>query len=182
MDDYKIVPLGKNHISDAKDLVNTVFPSQSPIEKVKLRLFENNKRLFVRFLLVLLGMELINYWIALSGQNKVLAISGLYRRRKDKNEALWLGWFAVHPEARGRNIGGAMLKYAISQAESLGASFLRLYTTDSERIKGAADAQKVYEHYGFSIKSSRKVFGGLIINTGGINILKENYIVREKPL
>ncbi len=180
--DYRIVPVGHSNISKARALVNMVFPHQSPAERISLRLYALKGRWAYRFLSWVLGADLLAFWIAVDESGEALGISGLYRLRKDRHEAVWLGWYAVHPSARGKGVGGALLRYAVQAARDTGAAYLRLYTSDSRLIEGSEDAQGVYEKYGLKVKSVKVVYGGLLINHDGVTVLKANKIIREMPL
>ncbi|WP_158269681.1 GNAT family N-acetyltransferase [Desulfonatronum sp. SC1] len=179
---YRIVPVDHSNISKARALVDTVFPHQSPAERISLRLYTLKSGWTYRFLSWVFGADLLAFWIAVDESGEALGISGLYRLRKDGHEAVWLGWYAVHPSARGKGVGGALLRHAIQAARYTGGKYLRLYTSDSELIEGSGDAQGVYEKYGLKVKSVKAVYGGLLINRDGVKVLKANKIIREMPL
>ena len=179
---YSIVSVDPGNVSKAKKLVDTVFVSQSPAERISLRLFALKGRWAYRALSWVIGVDLLSFWIAVDETNEAIGISGLYSLRKDRTEAVWLGWYAVHPSARGQGVGGALLRHAIQEARSTGAAYLRIYTSDSELIDGSGDAQAVYEKYGLKVKSVKKAFGGLIINHEGVKLLMARKIIRQMAL
>ncbi len=179
---YSIVSVDHNNVSKAKKLVDTVFVCQSPAERISLRLFALKGRRVYRVLSWVFGVDLLCFWMAVDENNQAVGISGLYSSRKDRTEAVWLGWYAVHPSARGQGVGGALLRHAIQEARATGAAYLRLYTSASELIDGSGDAQAVYEKYGLKVKNVKKEFGGLIINHKGIKLLMARKIIRQMSL
>lgn len=179
---HSIVSVDHSNVSKAQKLVDTVFVYQSPAERISLRLFALKGRWVYRVLSWVLGVDLLSFWIAVDGNNDAVGISGLYSLRKDRTEAVWLGWYAVHPSARGQGVGGALLRHAIQEARATGAAYLRLYTSDSEFIDGSGDAQAVYEKYGLKVKKVKNMFGGLIINRKGIKLLTARKIIRQMSL
>lgn len=179
---YRIVPVDYSNVSKARALVDTVFPHQSPAERISLGLYALKGGWAYRFLSWVMGADLLIFWIAQDQSGEALGISGLYRLRKDRREAVWLGWYTVHPSARGKGVGGTLLRHAIQAARDTGVKYLRLYTSDSEHIEGSGDAQGVYEKYGLKVKSVKDVYGGLLINRDGVKVLKTNKIIREMPL
>ena len=75
----------------------------------------------------------------------MLGTVGHYRLVQDYREALWLSWFCVAPEARGKGIGKRLLDHAINEARRKGAWYLRLYTgSDPDEAR----AQLLYESRG----------------------------------
>lgn len=180
--DYRIVSVDHTNISKARKLVDTVFVYQSLTERISLRLFALKGRWLYRLVSWVFGADLLAFWIALDANDAAVGISGLYRLRKDQREAVWLGWYAVHPAARGKGIGGALLRHAIQEARATGVAYLRLYTSDTDYIDGSGDAQVVYEKHGLHVISTQNVFGGLLIHRDGVKLLKEKKIIRELPL
>lgn len=178
----RIVSVDHSNVSKAKRLVDTIFVYQSPAERISLRLFERKGRWVYRVLSWVFGVELLSFWIAVDEKDEAVGISGLYSLRRDRTEAVWLGWYAVHPLARGQGVGGALLRHAIHEARATGAGYLRLYTSDSDLIDGSGDAQAVYEKFGLKVKRVQNEFGGLIINHKGIKLLITRKIIRQMSL
>jgi GNAT superfamily N-acetyltransferase len=87
------------------------------------------------------------YWVATSG-DKVVGTIGLYSYAQDQREALWVGWFAVAPEARGKGTGSQLLDFNIATARQEGMTYMRLYTSTSEN---EAAAQRLYQSRGLHI-------------------------------
>ncbi len=169
-------------VPKAKELVDSVFINQSPMERLSLHLYSRKGRLSYRLFSWLSGVDLIDFWVAIADDGSVSGISGLYSVRKDRDEALWLGWFAVRATERGRGLGTALLDKAIAEAVSRKAGFLRLYTSDSEFIDGGKEAQMMYESYGLRVKSQKSVICGLALDEEGPRLIRENRMIREKAL
>jgi GNAT superfamily N-acetyltransferase len=92
--------------------------------------------------------QLDRIWIAVDEQHNILGTSGLYTMTQDQEEAKWLSWYCVAPEARGQGVGKALLNYATRKAREYGAKYLRLYTGDDEAEKVA---QGVYQRHGLKV-------------------------------
>jgi len=142
-----IEPLSSGTLEEAKKLVNKVFPLQTEEENsdkwltFSLEQREKNQDA---------GREYSNkpgYWVFLKGK-KVVGIIGLYEYGRNAKNVSWLGWFCVDPAFRKRGIGSELLEYAIAAAKKSGKKRLRLYTTNDPN---EADAQKLYEKYGFLV-------------------------------
>lgn len=94
-------------------------------------------------------LDRIDFWIALDTDNdRVVGTSGLYYDMRDEDEAVWMEWFCVDPEYRGRGIGVALIDKAISEALRRGKAFLRLYTNE-EATPTVAHA--MYAERGFRV-------------------------------
>jgi len=105
-------------------------------------------------------------WAYTTSEDSALRKIGLLRRRRDSDEAFWLMYFCVAPEARGAGIGSSLLDLAIERARQSGAAFLRLNTSDTS---DEVDAQRLYESRGLHVYKAR-------------NLILFNVLYREKPL
>lgn len=157
----QIVPMNAETLHKAKALVDSVFPHQSPTERLFFWAWERREQLAVRFGLAVLGVtDIGDFWLALDEEGAVLGTVGLYRYRKDSDEAAWLNWYCVSPQARGQGVGARLLDFAIDKARESGARYLRLYTGDDGTM---AKAQEVYESRGLQVYETRnRVFYRLI--------------------
>ncbi len=153
----RITPVSENTFHDAKKLVQRVFRFQSPAERFFFLAFSKRDNPVIRSLTRLFGVnDIINFWVALSEKKDILGTTGLYRYNKDKYEALWLAWFCVAPEARGKGIGKTLLAFSIREARKAGVRYLRLYTSDDPNER---DAQFLYEKFGLKeTERQRKLF------------------------
>ncbi len=182
MEGHSIEPLRAERIAEAKELVDSVFPHQNPGERASFLFLAGEEKLRHRLIYAIPGIELLEFWAAISPEGRLDGISGLYSMREDRHEALWLGWFAVRPSARGQGVGGALLRRAIDEARGRGAHFLRLYTSDSELIEGGDMAQEVYERYGLAVKKSKNALAGVRVSRKGIETVRVNKMIRELRL
>lgn len=157
----QVVPMTSQTVHDAKALVDRVFPHQSPTERLFFWAWERRDRPAVRFGLAVAGVtDIDDFWLAVNDAGAVLGTVGLYRYRKDSDEAVWLSWYCVSPEARGQGVGACLLDFVIDKAKESGARYLRLYTGDDEIM---AKAQGVYESRGLRVYETRnRVFYRLI--------------------
>jgi GNAT superfamily N-acetyltransferase len=136
-------PFGSQNRAEATRLVDRVFLSQSPIERLSLRVFQTRWEWLFR----LGGFEEARFWVAMR-DGAALGIVGLYTQSQDHHEANWLGWFCVAPEARGLHIGQFLLDHAVAEAKVTGRRFLRLYTSTDLNERSA---QTVYQRNGFRV-------------------------------
>jgi GNAT superfamily N-acetyltransferase len=145
----KIAAITEDTVGAAQALVNRVFPLQSPAESSFYWTHTHRHSYGGKLVMWLSGIaEFTALWVAIDDHNQVIGTTGLYRYRKDANEAVWLAWFCVAPEARGAGIGGRLLDFTIEQARATGAMYLRLYTSD---VPNEAAAQHLYESRGLQI-------------------------------
>jgi GNAT superfamily N-acetyltransferase len=146
-----IEPLSYETLDEAINLVNKVFPYQSISENASsaFRLSLEQNSIIAKRGFSIIGITEARYWVAVDEQSrKVIGTTGLYCYEKDKNEAYWLGWTCVEPEARGQGIGGKLVDFAIEKARAEGKKFLRLYTSNHAN---QAIAQILYEKRGLRI-------------------------------
>jgi GNAT superfamily N-acetyltransferase len=138
-----IEPFSESRRGQAIALVDRVFPSQSLMERLSLRLFATPQQ----WLLKLAGFSDGRFWLAVRDDD-VVGTVGLYRRREDRSDALWLGWFCVAPEARGEGVGGRLLALAKGEARAADVNYLRLYTSTDPNERAAQDT---YERAGLEV-------------------------------
>jgi putative acetyltransferase len=88
------------------------------------------------------------YWIIVNNEDEVVGVTGLYRMEGDPSDVVWLGWYCVRPDQRGKGVGRKLLEWTIEKARSEGFKKLKLYTSTSPN---EARAQELYEKLGFKL-------------------------------
>ena len=157
----KIVELDDILIKKAARLVTEVFPSRNLPERLSFWVYKRRNNPFVR--LISFYWCLLNYWAAVNDNGDVCGICGLYTYKKDEREAVWLGWFCVDPNHRGRGIGKKLIEFSIVEARKHNKKYFRLYTSTDPN---EAAAQNLYEKYGFKITRREQ-------NRSGARIFRE---------
>jgi GNAT superfamily N-acetyltransferase len=145
--EISIEPLSKTTLKQANQLANSIFAEEdcSPAQELCASLSYRALRDYQRK--VDAKMLQLDYFVALE-DDRVVGLVGLYLMKEDSNDALWLGWYCVHPTSRGKGVGTLLLEFVIEQARSRNKSYLRLYTSTDENEQ---TAQLLYERYGFHI-------------------------------
>lgn len=153
----QIVKLEDPLIKKTDKLVSKVFPFRSLSERLTFWAFKNQNSGLVKKLIKFFGVSsLSNFWVAIDENNNVLGTTGIYTYIKDENEAIWLAWFCVDPEQRGKGIGKKLIEYSINMAREYKKKYFRLYTSNDPNETAA---QNLYEKYGFKvIKKKKKLF------------------------
>ena len=145
----------------AKALVFGVFKYMDFPERMSFWIYKNQGNACVKMLMKLCGYtSAMKYWVAVDENEDVCGITGLYGNKSDKDEALWLSWFCVNPKHRGRGIGKQLIEFSIEEAKKHRKKYLRLYTSDDAN---EADAQFLYEQYGFKIFKREEKAGYTLI-------------------
>jgi len=139
----------------AEKLIKVVFPWMDLSEKMSFWIYRHQRNPIARTLMRLTGISsLSSIWVAVNEDGDVCGTTGLYACIKDKNEAAWLSWFCVHPMQRGQGIGKKLIEFSIDKARASNKKFLRLYTSDDPN---EAEAQSLYEKYGFKIVKEERL-------------------------
>jgi ribosomal protein S18 acetylase RimI-like enzyme len=142
-----VVPCSGKLMDQAEVLVRSVFPSMSPIERFSFIAIRRPQTFTNRLLMCFAGVkDLVSFDVYVDENALVLGTTGLYRYKKDFDEAVWLSWFCVDPNARGRGVGQALLEHSVARARETGFSLMRLYTSTDPN---EASAQRLYERNGF---------------------------------
>jgi GNAT superfamily N-acetyltransferase len=142
-----IVACPPEAFDDAWALVRRVFPRMGTIERLSHVMLQRPGSLAARALMRAAGIrDLRAFDVELDERGRVRATAGLYRYRADADDASWLAWFCVAPEARRRGLGQALLEHAERRSLELGHTVLRLYTSTDPN---EAAAQRLYEKNGY---------------------------------
>jgi len=162
-----IIPCSDELMGQAESLVRSVFRWMTPIERFSFIAIRDTTSIAGRLLMFLAGVkDKVAFDVYVDGSDLVLGTTGLYRYKKDADEAVWVAWFCVDPKARGRGIGQALIDHTVSRARNAGFNRIRLYTSTDPN---EASAQRLYEKNGFREIGRKK---GMFATT----------IIREKTL
>jgi GNAT superfamily N-acetyltransferase len=141
-----IVRIDKDNIDEAINLLNLVFPKD--IKRY------NNPEIGLRCSLD--PQEYKNYYdyfklekttpYVLKDNGKIIGTTGLYHLKTDAPTDIWLGWFCIAPNYRGKGLGRKLLEWTMGRAREEGFEKLKLYTSDDP---GLEVSQKLYEKLGF---------------------------------
>lgn len=141
----KIKPLSRNTLAKALKVLRKAFPQNIPYFTNCLEVSLQKNGSYLKFLAKegLIGIP--KYFVALD-KNDVAGVIGIYSMTKDRQEANWVGWFAVDPEYRKQGIGTKLMNFIICKAKNNKKKYLRLYssTYPLERY-----SHKFYEKKGF---------------------------------
>jgi len=149
-----IVPCTGEFMRQAESLVRDVFRWMTPIERFSFIAIKRPESIAGRFLMLLAGVkDKIAFDVYLDDANRVLGTTGLYRYNKDAVEAVWVAWFCVDSQARGRGVGQALIEHTVACARNAGFNRIRLYTSTDPN---EAAAQRLYEKNGFKEVGRKK--------------------------
>lgn len=153
----KIVEINDSLMTKASKLVAKVFPFRSLSERLTFWAFKHRKNILVKKIINMFGVaELINFWVAVDENSNVVGTTGIYSYVKDKEDAIWLAWFCVDPEQRGKGIGKKLIEFSLDVAKNYNKKYFRLYTSSDPN---EAAAQYLYEKYGFKVvKKEKRLF------------------------
>lgn len=156
----EIIPLEKEYLPMAIKLVDSIFDESdmidNPASALKASLSEKEYLNYSRHK----DSEVKNleYYLALD-KAKVIGIIGLYTLKRDTiffnktKNVIWIDWFGVAEDYRGKNVGSRLLDYITKVAVARGYDYLFLFTsTDDSEVA----AQYVYEKQGFKILDIKK--------------------------
>ncbi|MDP2693057.1 MAG: GNAT family N-acetyltransferase [bacterium] len=151
----QIEKLSKKNLKQASELADKIFyyeeikPSESFESSLNEKKFEELSKKT--------GIPLteLKYWVA-KDQNtkKIVGTTGLYIDKRDKKEAVWLGWYCVDEKYRGKGIGQKLLKHIIKKTKRRRNIFLRLYTSTRP---SEITAKIIYDKFGFKIMKEKEV-------------------------
>jgi len=145
----------------AETLVRSVFPTMSPTERLSFYAIRNPSSIIGQLLMFFAGVrDVIAFDVYVDESDRVLGTTGLYRYKRDAEEAAWVAWFCVDPQARGRGIGQALIDHTVSRARAAGFKRVRLYTSTDPNESAA---QRLYEKNGFmEVRRQGGLFGTTI--------------------
>ncbi|MGD8663942.1 MAG: GNAT family N-acetyltransferase [Desulfobacterales bacterium] len=135
-------------MGQAETLVRSVFKWMNLIERLSWVAIKYPQSIAGRVLMNFAGIkDKIAFDVYVDETNKVIGTTGLYRYKKDADEAAWVAWFCVDHRARGRGIGQALIDHTVKLARNGGFDKIRLYTSTDPNEEAA---QRLYEKNGFN--------------------------------
>lgn len=147
---FEIVPLSTENIDEAITLVHSIFPYDATLDRTPGMAFrvslnpENYPDFFSAD-----SADFLQYFVAIHKNNKeVLGTTGFYHLKREAEDTIWLGWYCVKPEYRGKGLGKALLQFIIDLASKQNRKTLMLYA-DTE----SKEAIEMYKKFGFQIDS-----------------------------
>jgi len=154
----KIIKLENDRIKDAKNLVFGVFGRGMDLsELTSFLIYKHKDKLFTKLLMKIFGYtDLLEYYVAVDENDHLCGTTGFYSNKEDEDVAIWLSWFCVDPEYRGRGIAKQLIEFSIEEAKRRGYKCFRLYTSDDPN---EANAQFLYEKYGFKVTGEEQKNG-----------------------
>ena len=144
------LPLSENNLEEAITLVKSVFVNDfnnqdSPEEAFKASLDRSKHQNFI----YKHNLNILKYFVAVDeSKNKIVGVTGWYTRDIDPLGIIWLGWYCVDKEERGKGVGKEILDWTIHQTKLAGYKIIKLYTSTDPN---EAIAQELYEKMGFKI-------------------------------
>lgn len=90
----------------------------------------------------------VDYWIVLNEQEEIIGVTGIYKLKEDSHDVVWLGWYCIRKDQRGKGLGRELLEWTIKKAKERGFNKLKLYTSTDPN---EASAQILYEKLGFKM-------------------------------
>jgi len=148
-----IIPLREQYLDETIQMTNAIFPEDvdaewNPEKSFKISLQRND-------------LATLGYWILLNEGGEVIGVTGLYQRgNEDPKDLVWLGWYGVCADERGKGLGKELLEWTIEKARSEGYKRLRLYTSTDPN---EARAQELYEKVGLKVVEEEKTDGDKIL-------------------
>lgn len=140
-------PLSKENIEECIALLHSVFPEDAlskdnPGKALRASVYqEDNKEFWEKY-----HCKTLEYLLVRDTASHLVGMTGFYTNTNEPDDVVWLGWFFVAPEYRGKGLGRKILEWSISEARSRGYRLFRLYTSDDPN---EAAAQPLYEKLGF---------------------------------
>jgi GNAT superfamily N-acetyltransferase len=141
-------PLSGENLEEGIKLLYEIFPDDAQKAELAYRASIDPKSSYWK------TRRILDYYLVMDKEvEKIVAITGFYQLDSHSEEEIWLGWYGVSVEFRGRGIGRNVLEWTINKAKGLGFKKFRLWTTDSPE---EAIAQKLYESLGIKIYDKKQ--------------------------
>ncbi|KND47722.1 MAG: hypothetical protein AB201_02175 [Parcubacteria bacterium C7867-006] len=138
------IPLTEKYLEAAVKMVDEVFPQDldaiwNPEKSLPLSLRPQSE---------LKQDVFVDYWIVLNDNDEIIGVTGMYRLKEDPEDVVWLGWYCIRADQRGRGLGRELLNWTIDKAKERGFKKMKLYTSTDPN---EAAAQILYDKLDFKI-------------------------------
>src|SRR6185369_15566583 len=95
------IPLSEKYLEATVKMVNEIFPNDgeaiwNPEKSLPLSLRSQSE---------LKEDVFVDYWIVLDEQDEVIGVTGIYKLKEDPGDVVWLEWYGVRVDQRGRGLG-----------------------------------------------------------------------------
>ncbi len=98
----RIIPCSDERMGQAEFLVRSVFRGMTHFERFSFIAIRNPKSLAGRLLMYLAGVkDKVAFDVCVDEADVVLGTTGLYRYKKDFDEAVWLAWVLCRSQGKG---------------------------------------------------------------------------------
>lgn len=142
-----VEPLNEKNIDEAVALASSVFSDDAGYEYAPAKVFPMS--LDLKWRESFWGKGELGYFVMLDPDTKkVIGTTGLYRLPNDPPELVWVGWYCVAPEERGKGLGEALLTWTIDKARKAGYLRLKLFTSNDPAL---SFAQSLYDKSDFKL-------------------------------
>ena len=144
------IPLSKDNLEEAIDLVYSVFPDDAnsmddPAVAYRASIDKEGNQDFIQRH----HLETLQYFIVKNfPDEKIVGVTGWYTEARGPKDIIWLGWYCIDPNERGKGFGKEILEWTIGKVKEMGYRVMKLYTTTDPN---EAAAQILYEKIGFKL-------------------------------
>ncbi|MCA9370385.1 MAG: GNAT family N-acetyltransferase [Candidatus Peregrinibacteria bacterium] len=151
MNDVLIEPLSTKTVDKVCSLAASLFDDEVQSPEIEIRRSLSKKSYVDTF--TGYTVSNIDYWVAIHSASGTVGFIGLYENNTDSHEAVWIGWFGVHPDFRRKGIGSQLLDCVIERAKERNKKYLRVYTST---YFAEEQALHMYKKRGIQIKKTEQ--------------------------
>ncbi len=96
------------------------------------------------------------YWVLVDNKTKkIVGVTGLYTKNKDRSFCYWLGWFGIIPEYRRKSIGKYLFDWTLKEVKRRGKTTLRIETSDLMYARAAVNFYLTNDCYSIERKEAK---------------------------
>ena len=168
---FEPTPLRWTSRRSAVDLLKESFPNQTLLEKASSGLSLSLMPKWVSAVQQSFsGICNCRYWCITAGE-KVIGLTGIYQRKHDQPNTVWLGKTCIAFDFQGHGLGTYLIDFAIQQSTEAGMNRLNVYVARNNRR-----AIRFYQRCGFRkisadepANAARLIYLGMDIAKSSIN-------------